>query len=100
MRTALDEIQSGLLIAAREKRDENTHRGVTKDELIELMDGEGGFAYGGFCGAESCEMGIKERTKAAVRVLPDEEFRSDPSPAKCVWCGEASVTEAVWAKAY
>jgi prolyl-tRNA synthetase len=100
VRTALDEIQSGLLIAAREKRDENTHRGVTKDELIELMDGEGGFAYGGFCGAESCEMGIKERTKAAVRVLPDEEFRSDPSPAKCVWCGEASVTEAVWAKAY
>ena len=100
VRTALDEIQSGLLIAAREKRDENTHRGVTKDELIELMDGEGGFAYGGFCGTESCEMGIKERTKAAVRVLPDEEFRSDPGPAKCVWCGEASVTEAVWAKAY
>jgi prolyl-tRNA synthetase len=100
VRTALDEIQSGLLIAAREKRDENTHRGVTKDALIELMDGEGGFAYGGFCGAESCEMGIKERTKAAVRVLPDEEFRSDPSPTKCVWCGEASATEAVWAKAY
>jgi prolyl-tRNA synthetase len=100
VRVALDEIQIGLLAAALGRREENTHRGVTKDELIELMDGKGGFAYGGFCGAESCEMGIKEKTKAAVRVLPDEEFRSDPSPAKCVWCGEASKTEAVWAKAY
>ena len=100
VRVALDEIQSGLLAAASEKREENTHRGITKEELIELMDGKGGFAYGGFCGAESCEMAIKDRTKAAVRVLPDEEFRSDPSPSKCVWCDGASVTEAVWAKAY
>jgi hypothetical protein len=45
-------------------------------------------------------MGIKDRTKAAVRVLPDEEFRSDPGPSKCVWCGGDSTVEAVWAKAY
>jgi prolyl-tRNA synthetase len=89
-----------MLAAARERREENTHRNITKEALIELMDGKGGFAFGGFCGSESCEMGIKDKTKAAVRVLPDEEFRSDPSPVKCVWCGEASRTEAVWAKAY
>jgi prolyl-tRNA synthetase len=97
---SLDEMQDGLLAAARERRDANSFRNVSKDQLIELMDGAGGFAYGGFCGSEECEMGIKERTKAAIRVLPDEEFRSDPSPTNCVWCGGDSTTEAVWAKAY
>lgn len=100
VRVSLDEIQAALLSAARARREENTVRGVTKDELIELMDGKGGFVFGGFCGAEDCEMAIKQRTKAAVRVLPDAEFRSDPSPTKCVWCGADSVAEAVWAKAY
>ena len=100
VRGSLDEIQSGMLAAARERREENTHRNITKEALIELMDGKGGFAFGGFCGSDSCEMAIKDKTKAAVRVLPDEEFCSDPSPAKCVWCGEDSKTEAVWAKAY
>ncbi len=97
---SLDDMQAALLVAARERRDANTVRNISKDQLIELMDGAGGFAYGGFCGSEACEMGIKEKTKAAVRVLPDEEFRSDPSPSKCVWCGSESVVEAVWAKAY
>lgn len=97
---ALDEMQGSLYAAAVARRDDNSVRNVSKDQLIELMDGVGGFAYSGFCGAESCEMAIKDRTKAAVRVLPDEEFRSDPSPTKCVWCGADSAIEAVWAKAY
>jgi len=100
VQTSLEEMQAGLLAAAQERRDENSFRNVSKDQLIELLDGPGGFAYGGFCGAESCEMAIKDKTKAAVRVLPDEEFRSDPSPPKCVWCGADSSVEAVWAKAY
>jgi prolyl-tRNA synthetase len=100
VQAALDEMQGSLYAAALARRDDNSFRNVSKDQLIELMDGVGGFAYGGFCGAESCEMAIKDRTKAAVRVLPDEEFRSDPSPTKCVWCGADSATEAVWAKAY
>ena len=100
VQTSLDEIQASLYRTALERRDANSVRNVSKDQLIELMDGDGGFAYGGFCGAESCEMAIKDRTKAAVRVLPDQEFRSDPSPAKCVWCGADSKVEAVWAKAY
>jgi prolyl-tRNA synthetase len=98
-RRALDEIQAGLFAAARERREANTRRGVTKDELVAMMDGPGGFAYGGFCGREACEQGIKEATKATVRVLPDEEFRSPTAPATCVWCGAPATTEAVWAKA-
>lgn len=97
---ALHEIQSGLLEAASERREASSVRGVTQEQLIELMDGPEGLAYGGYCGGESCEAAIKERTKATIRALPDAEFRSDPAPETCVWCGKRAIAEAVWAKAY
>jgi prolyl-tRNA synthetase len=100
VQAALDEIQVGLLEAAKERRDANSVRGVTKDQLIEIMNGAGGFAYGGYCGGEACEAAIKETTKATIRLLPDEEFRSDTAPATCVWCGKKAEVEAVWARAY
>ncbi len=89
-----------LLTAALARREENSLRGVTKEQLVELMNGRGGFAYGGYCGDEACEEAIKQETKATIRVLPDEEFRTDPGPSECVWCGKKAVTEAVWARAY
>ena len=100
VRVMLDAIQRGLYEAAMERREVNTRRGVSKDELVAMMEGPGGFAYGGFCGAGACEAAIKEAAKATVRVLPDEEFRSPVPPQRCVWCGAPSLVEAVWAKAY
>jgi prolyl-tRNA synthetase len=100
VRSALDEIQVGLLEAARARREEHSLRGIGKDELVELMDGSGGFAYTGYCGNEACETAVKERTKATIRALPDAEFQSETAPETCVWCGERAATEAVWAKAY
>jgi prolyl-tRNA synthetase len=96
----LDGIQAELLARARARRDEHSVRGVTKQQLIERMEEEAGFAYAGFCGDPACEQAIKERTKATVRVLPDAEFRSPEAPTRCVWCDRPAVTEAVWAKAY
>lgn len=100
VRITLDEIQRTLFAAAGERRDNATRRDVSKDDLIAMMEGPGGFAYGGFCGDLACETAIKDATKATVRVLPDAEFRSPTPPARCVWCGRPSVSEAVWAKAY
>jgi len=96
----LDEIQAEMLSRARVRRDEHSVRGVTKAQLIERMEQDAGFAYGGFCGDTACEQAIKERTKATVRVLPDPEFRSPEAPTRCVWCDRPAVAEAVWAKAY
>ena len=39
-----------------------------------------------FCGSATCEAEIKEQTKATIRVLPDEEFRSPVAPTTCMWC--------------
>jgi prolyl-tRNA synthetase len=97
---ALAEIQRTLFDTARERRDAATRRDVSKDDLIAMMAGPGGFAYAGFCGDVACETAIKEATKATVRVIPDEEFRSPTPPARCVWCGRPATSEAVWAKAY
>ncbi len=99
-RRAMDEMQGALLEAARARREANSIRGATRQQLVELMEGAGGFAYGGFCGSAECEAAIKDETKATIRVLPDEEFRSSPAPATCVWCNRPAASEAVWAKAY
>jgi len=100
VRAALDQVQRSLLDTARARRDQNSRRNVTKDDLVEMMNGPGGFAYGGYCGSADCEGAVKEATKATIRVLPDQEFRTKPAPAKCAWCDKPAVSEAVWAKAY
>ena len=100
VQSALSEIQVGLLDAAGRRQEANSVRGVTKDQLIEFMNGPGGFAYGGYCGDATCEAAVKEQTTATIRVLPDRGFRSDPPPSTCAWCGGKAVSEALWAKAY
>ena len=97
----LNMIQTDMTVEAFERREANSHRGAIEyDRFREIMDGNGGFVYAGFCGSEACEQSIKEETKATVRVLPDEEFRSAQTPTRCLKCGEKSVAEALWAKAY
>jgi prolyl-tRNA synthetase len=94
-------IQDDMLIAARERREQHSirHR-ISYDDFRALMDGPGAFVYAGWCGNPECETVIKEETKATIRVLPDEEFRSAEAPTNCLKCGRASAAEAVWAKAY
>ena len=95
-----ERMQGQLLEAARARREAASLRGATKAQFLEFIESPGGFVYSGFCGRESCETEIKEQTKATIRVLPDEEFRSPTLPDKCMWCGSPSVVEAVWARAY
>src|SRR5688572_19577226 len=97
----LNMIQTDMTVEAFERREGNSHRGAIEyGRFREIMDGDGGFVYAGFCGSEACEQAIKEETKATIRVLPDEEFRSAETPTRCLKCGNKSVAEALWAKAY
>ncbi len=96
----MDKLQADLFAAALARREAASLRGVTKEQFIARMENEGGLVYAGFCGSGTCEAEIKEQTKATIRVLPDEEFRSPVPPTTCLWCGRPSVAEAVWAKAY
>ena len=94
-------IQQDMLAAARERLDRNSIRGgITYDRFREVMDGEGAFVFAGWCGAAECESQVKEETKATIRVLPDEEFRSAEAPTQCLRCGSSATAEALWARAY
>ena len=97
----LSKMQEEMLVVARERREQHSVRGgISYARFREIMEGEGAFVYAGWCGSAACEREIKEETKATIRVLPDEEFRSAETPKTCLKCGKSSTAEALWARAY
>lgn len=94
----LDQVQNTLFEMALSRREEASQRGISKTDFVDFMNGPGGFVYEGYC--PECEEEIKQATKATVRVIPDEEYRSESPPTKCFWCGGEAKHEAVWARAY
>lgn len=97
----LEAFQFELRDAAKARREENTVRGVKSlDELEEALDGGAGFVFTGWNGEPAVEDAVKERTKATIRCLPGDEFRSAETPSKCVSGSGDSVTEVAWARAY
>jgi prolyl-tRNA synthetase len=97
----LEQLQRGLYRAALERREANSHRAVASyAALRELIEDVGGFVFAGWCGSTECEQKVKDETKATIRVLPLEEFRTAEPPTTCVVCGAGAITEAVWARAY
>jgi prolyl-tRNA synthetase len=101
MMDRLTEYQTWLLDGSRRRQEANTTRGVDSYErLSEIIENDGGFVFTGWCGGANCETKVKEETKATIRVIPDEEFRSAAAPATCVVCGSPSQSEVVWARAY
>jgi prolyl-tRNA synthetase len=94
-------MQRDMLFAARERLDANSIRGpITYEKFREVMEGPGAFVFAGWCGSADCEAKIKEETKATIRVLPDEEFRSAEAPTTCLHCGGTATAEARWPRAY
>jgi len=101
MPALLESMQASLLAAALRRREEGSHRGaIDFDTFKERLESHGGFFFAGWCGEPACEERVKEETKATIRVLPDEEFRSPTTPDSCMVCGGRATAEAVWARAY
>ncbi|HSH44303.1 MAG TPA: proline--tRNA ligase [Longimicrobiales bacterium] len=96
----LEGIQRAMLENARRRQEENTHRVSEYDEFRTMVAERGGFYFAGWCGSAECEDRVQEETKATIRVLPGEEFRSEEAPEKCLVCGNAARHEAVWARSY
>jgi prolyl-tRNA synthetase len=97
----LDTLQRELLQRAVERREENSHRGVDDwNEMKEILETKGGFVYTGWNGDPAVEERAKEEMKATIRVIPDEEFRSEAAPERCISGEGPSRSEVVWARAY
>ena len=101
MPSRLGALQASLLDAARSRREAATHRGEVRsvDELGALLDDGVGFVHSGWSGDPAVEEHVKEATKATIRVIPGEEFRSATAPVHCAGGGKARM-EVVWARAY
>ena len=97
----LEDFQVALRETAKARREANSHRGITDyAKLRELVEADAGFVFAGWCGSAECEAKVKEETKATIRNLPQEEFRSKEAPKKCTVCGQDAKHEAIWARAY
>jgi prolyl-tRNA synthetase len=93
--------QQALLDAAITRREANSYRDVADyAHFREIVEGAGGFVYAGWCGSAACEEKVKDDTKATIRCLPFEEFRSSEAPRHCLVCAGDAVAEVVWARAY
>ncbi|HKK94358.1 MAG TPA: proline--tRNA ligase [Longimicrobiales bacterium] len=97
----LADFQDMLRERAIERREANSHRGVTDwGEMKEILENEGGFVYTGWNGDPAVEERAKDELKATIRCIPNEEFRSDSAPSTCI-SGEGDAKhEVIWARSY
>ena len=70
------QMQRDLLETARARREANSIRGATKEQFLAHWRATAGSSTPASAARRECEAEIKEQTKATIRVLPDEEFRS------------------------
>ena len=97
----LEAFQAELRDTARARREESTVRGVASvEELGEALDGGAGFVFTGWNGDAAVEERVKELTRATSRVIPDQDFRSETRPTKCVSGAGPAEAEVAWARAY
>jgi prolyl-tRNA synthetase len=95
--TTLESIQRGLFDTASEMRARETRDADTLDQFAEIMEGPRGFIRAHWCGRESCEAAVKDRTGATIRCLP---LAAAPEPGACVVDGSPSEGRALFARAY
>ena len=96
----LEAMQSDMLATARERMDARTYRGVDSYDRFKEIVEAGGFVYAGWNGDPAVEARVKDETKATIRCIPDDEFRSAEAPTRCLVTGEPAQHEVVWARAY
>ncbi len=94
--TLLEEIQRHLLARAEAERDRRTYRVDTWDEFVRRIEA-GGFVVAPWDGTPETELAIKEKTKATVRLIPDEQ---PDRPGRCILTGRPARYQAVFARAY
>lgn len=94
----LQEVHDGLYSKALENRKNKTYQCKTMDEIISALEENGdGFVEAMWCGEESCEDEVKEKTGVGSRCIPFEQHNISD---KCVCCGKPAKKMVLWGKAY
>jgi prolyl-tRNA synthetase len=93
----LDQIQDELYRQALAYREEMTFRVGTLAELSAGLEEHRGLYHAPWCGDAACEVEVKDKTKATIRLLPFDQPRKRGA---CLVCGKKARWEAVFARAY
>ena len=93
----LKEIQKNLFDRALEFQQENTHDVGSWEEFKNIIENKKGFLNALWCGESSCELKIKEETKATIRCIP---FEQEKISGHCVHCGQPAKYKVIFAIAY
>lgn len=93
----LSDIQNDLYEKALKHRESKTSEAVDIDKFAKVLEENPGFIKAMWCGEQSCEDEIKEKTGATSRCMPfEQEHISDV----CVCCGKPAKKMVIWGKAY
>lgn len=90
-------IQKDMLEKARVHREEHTFVAKNMDEFEKIIEETPGFIKAMWCGEESCEDEIKEKTGATSRCIP---FEQEQLGETCVCCEKPADTMVYWGRAY
>ena len=96
----LEEMQAGLLAAAKKRREDNTVRIDKKEDFLEVLKNEGKFVFAHWDGTRETEAQVKAETSATLRCIPLEGQGFEAEPGECVMTGKPSKQRVIWAKAY
>ena len=66
-------------------------------ELLKILQADGGYVYSHWCGDQACEEKIKTETSAVIRCLA---LGQKQEAGKCIVCGKPSTQRAIFAKSY
>jgi prolyl-tRNA synthetase len=93
----LDELQNNLFQQALAFQKQNTVTITSKEEFYEFFKGDGGFALAHWNGNAEVEAKIKQDLSVTIRCIP---FENKSEPGKCIFTGEDSVQQVIFAKSY
>jgi prolyl-tRNA synthetase len=93
---ALDEVQAAFFAQAKAFRDAHTVAAETIEALEVAIRERRGFVRTSWCGEQSCEDTIRDRTGASPRVIPLD----DRPTGTCLVCGKPATATVYYARAY
>lgn len=93
----LAEYQQGLYQAADERLKARTVPVWSKHDFVHAVESQAGFISASWCGADPCEVAIKEATGATTRNIP---FGYKGEHDRCIWCGNPGRFRVTFARAY
>ncbi len=93
----LESIGHQLLEKARKSLEENTRSTDSPDELKKILKEKGGVVKVLWCGKESCEEALKEKTGGKIINIP---FEQEALKGACISCGEEPKMQVNFARSY